>query len=182
MVEEGQRKMPGLHLDQMARFCGALTNVTGQSSFFVNNKLVAVEGDKNTHNNLGNLISQSPGTFIIAGKKAIVSMMDGSAPDQEGIITHVTNLPTPQQGATDFSVYGGSFGGGLGSIGGLLNVGENALLGGNIIGQVSKMVNQGGGQGLVTLSNLQGTTPTAGSTITGQTSGNSFTFSSFNTA
>jgi hypothetical protein len=174
--------MPKVHLDTKDRHCGAITNVTGQSSFFIEGLKAAVEGDLNNHNNLGALVSQSPGTIFIEGKKMIVSMLDGSQPDQIGLITHVTNLPTPKGGASTFSAYGGSFGGGLGSIGGLLNVGENALLGGNVIGVVNKMVNQGGGQGLVVLSNLTGTTPTAGSTITGQTTGNSFTFSSFDTA
>lgn len=176
--------MPGTHLDTHNRFCGAQTIATGQSSFFINGLKAAVEGDLDTHNNLGALVSQSQGTIFVEGKKIITAVTDGAQPDQEGLITHVTNLPTPQQGSTDFFTYGGpgQVGGGLGSIGGLLNVGENALLGGNIIGQVGKMVNQGGGQGLVTLNNLQGMTPTGGSTITGQTSGNTFTFSSFTTA
>ena len=173
--------MPGAHCNTHSRFCGASTVVTNQSTFFINGLKAAVEGDLNTHSNLGALVSQSPGTFFIEGKKMIVAMLDGSQPDQEGIITHVTNLPTPKGKSSNFSAYGGNTGGGLGSIGGLLNVGENALLGGNVIGIVNKMVNQGGGQGLVVLSNLTGTTPTAGSTITGQTSGNSFTFSEFAT-
>lgn len=176
--------MPKAHTDTKERHCGAVTTVTNQSTFFIEGLKASVEGDRNNHNNLGQLVSQSPGTFFIEGKKMIVAMMDGSQPDQIGLITHVTNLPTPKGGASTFSAYGasGSFGGGLGSITGLLNVGENALLGGNVIGVVNKMVNQGGGQGLVVLSSLTGTTPTAGSTITGQTSGNSFTFSSFDTA
>lgn len=176
--------MPGGHRDTDNRFCSAKTVVTNQSTFFVNGLKAAVEGDLDTHNNLGALVSQSTGTFFIEGKKMIVAIMDGAQPDQLGLITHVTDYPTPQQGSTNFFAYGaaGQVGGGLGSIGGLLTVGENALMGGNIIGQVSKMVNQGGGQGLVTLSNLQGTTPTAGSTITGQTSANTFTFSSFYTS
>lgn len=171
--------MPAVQRNNDDRFCGAKTIATNQSTFFINGLKAAVEGDLNTHSNLGALVSQSPGTFFIEGKKMIVAMLDGSQPDQEGIVTHVTNLPTPKTGSPNFSAYGGNTGGGLGSISGLLNVGENALLGGNVIGVVNKMVNQGGGQGLVVLSNLTGTTPTTGSTITGQTSGNSFTFSEF---
>lgn len=186
MAEEGLRRMSGAYLDTFLRFCGATNIVTGQSSFFINGLKASVEGDKDSHNNLGALVSQSPGTIFIEGKKMIAAVIDGAQPDQEGLITHVTDLPTPQQGSTDFFTYGGpgQVGGGLGSIGisGLLSVGENVLLNGNVIGQVSKMVNQGGGQGLVTLKNLQGTTPSGGSTITGQTSGNTFTFSSFTTA
>lgn len=176
--------MPGVHLDQMLRFCGAITQATGQQSFFIEGLKAAVEGDLNNHSNLGALIAQNPGTIFIEGKKMIVAMMDGAAPDQIGLIQHVTDLPTPAQGSSTFSAYGGSFGGGLGSIGlsGLLSIGENALLNGNVIGVVSKMVNQGGGQGLVTLSNLTGSLPTAGSTIVGQTTGRSFTFSAFSTA
>lgn len=174
--------MPGVHLDQMLRFCGAKTFATGQSSFFVNNLKAAVEGDLNDHNNLGALISQSPGNFYIEGKKMIVSMLDGSAPDQIGTIIHSTNLPTPSQGSTNFFAYGGGSqsGGGLGSAGGLMQIGENALLNGNIAGVVNKIVSQTGFK-LLVLSNLQGTLPTAGSTVVGQTTGNSFTFSSFQT-
>ena len=42
--------MPGAHRDRDRRFCGAKTIVTGQSSVLVNNKLWAVEGDRDTNN------------------------------------------------------------------------------------------------------------------------------------
>lgn len=171
----------GAHRETDSRFCNAFTSVTGQSTFFINNLKAAVEGDLDSHNNLGALISQTSGSFNINGKKLIVSMLDGSNPDVEGIVGHVTNLPTPKGGSSDFSAYvtKGLSGGGMGSIGGLLSVGENVMMGGNVIGVVNKMVNQGGGSGLLVLQNLQGSLPTGGSVVTGQSSGNSFTFSEF---
>jgi hypothetical protein len=41
--------MPPVHLDQMLRYCGALTQVTGQSTVFMNGVLAAVEGDIDNH-------------------------------------------------------------------------------------------------------------------------------------
>lgn len=170
----------------MLRFCGAITQATGQSSFFVGGQKAAVEGDLNNHSNLGALIAQNPGTIFIEGKKMIVAMMDGSAPDQFGITPHVTNLPTPQQGSTDFFAYGGagSFGGGLGAPGlsGFPGVGEIMQLGSQVVGQVSKSVNQGGGSGLLTMNNMTPQTQsllTSGSTVVSANTGKTFTFSSF---
>ena len=177
--------MPPVHRNQDDRFCTAKTIVTGQSSVFINNILSAVEGDRNTHNNLGALISASPGNVFIEGKKLIVAMMDQSAPDQIGAVTHVTNFPTPQKGSTNTFAYGGSgsFAGGLGTIvgGNLLN-GEMVSMLGNVIGQVQNFTNLGSGSGLAIIKGLNNgqlnSIPGVGSVITGMTSGNSFNFSS----
>jgi hypothetical protein len=178
--------MPGVFRNLDPRFCGAITQVIGQQKLFINNVLAAVEGDINSHNGLGALISQSPGTIIVQGKKMIVSMMDGSAPDQLGIITHVTNLPTPAQGSQNCFAYGGagSFGGGLGipGLSGFPGIGEIMQLGSQAVGQVSKSVNQGGGSGLLTMNNMTPQTQsllTAGSTVVSANTGKTFTFSSF---
>lgn len=178
--------MPGVHLDQMLRFCGAETIVKQQSTVFMNNLLSAVEGDINTHGMLGQLVSTSPGTVFIEGKKMIVSMMDQAMPDKlSELVQHVTNFPTPQKGSQNVFAYGGPgmMAGGLGSMlsGGLLN-GEMVSMAGNMIGQVQNFTNIGLGQGLAILSGMNGgmlgAIPSVGSTIIGMTSGNSFTFSS----
>lgn len=178
--------MPGAALDQGLRFCGAITQVIGQSSFFIDGKKVAVEGDIDSHNNLGALISQSNGNIFVEGKKMIVSMMDGSAPDQLGIIPHVTDLPTPAQGSSDFFVLGGagSFAGGLGSFGlsGIPGIGEIMQVGTQAVGQVQKVVNQGGGTGLLVMNNMTPQTQsliTTGTTVQSQSTGKTFTFSSY---
>lgn len=136
----------------------------------------------------GALVSASPGTITIEGKKLITALMDQSLPDVIGLIQHVTNFPTPQEGSPTVSAYGGvgTIMGGLGNIlgGNLLN-GELVSMAGNVIGQMQNFTNIGSGQGLAILQGLNGGTlgsiPSIGSTILGQTSGNSFTFSSVQT-
>lgn len=41
--------MPAIHRQDDLRDCGATTIVTGQSTVYVENKLIAVEGDMNSH-------------------------------------------------------------------------------------------------------------------------------------
>ena len=41
--------MSGVHRNTDSRACGATTGVTGQSSVYVNNKKVSVNGDPNSH-------------------------------------------------------------------------------------------------------------------------------------
>lgn len=171
--------MPGIHLDQMLRYCGAITQVTGQSSFFVNGLKAAVEGDRDTHNNGGSLISTSEGSIFIEGKKMIVSMIDRGMPDSIGMIIHPFCPTAPAQGATNFMAYGGKAGGGLGSIlSGNLNIGELVSIGSQVIGTVKNFTNNGNGTGNVVLQNLQAA-PQAGQTLVGQESGHSFTLTSF---
>ena len=180
--------MPPVHRDQDKRFCGADTIALLQQTVFSNMKKVAVVNDIDTHLNLGQLVSTSPGTVFIENKKMIVAMMDQSMPDMIGMLQHITNFPTPATGSPNVFAYGGSgtMAGGLGSMlgGGLLN-GEMLSMGGNMIGQVQNFTNLGSLQGLAVISGLNGgmlgSIPSVGSTIMGMTSGNSFTFSSIQT-
>ena len=52
-----------VHRQDDARVCGATTVVVGQDSVFANGKLIAVNGDPNTHG-AGNLIAGSNHVFI----------------------------------------------------------------------------------------------------------------------
>lgn len=180
--------MPKAHRIGDQRMCGATTTSAGlNTNVFVNGILAAVAGDLNNHNNLGALISSSPGTILINGIPMIASIMDNSAPDQIGLITHVTGLPTPATGSPNVNLYGGSgsFAGGLGSFGvsGLPNVGELLSFSGNIVGQVYRTANQGSNSGMLAMNNITSNTqPTTGSTVTGVTTGRTFTFSSYYTS
>lgn len=176
-----------IHLISMLRMCGAITQSTGQNTTFnVNNLLASVQGDTDNHAGLGALIPQSGSNFFINGKQAIASIVDGSNPDIQGITPHIASLPIPMQGSPNFFIGQGSGGAGLGmmqqlglgNFGGL-NVGEFVSVGGQIIGQVSSFTSLGGGAGIAQLSNMQGAPLTPGTTVTGQTSGRSFTFSNF---
>lgn len=176
-----------IHLIGMLRMCGAITQSTGQNTTFnVNNILASVEGDIDTHSGLGPLLSQSGANFFINNKRAIASIVDGSGADILGLVSHITNLPIPMQGSPNFFIGQGSAGAGLGmmqqlglgSFGGL-SIGELVSVGGQIVGQISNFTSIGGGAAVVQLSNMQGTPITPGTTIVGQTSGYSFTFSNF---
>lgn len=171
--------MPEIHRETDGRHCDAKTVVSGQSSFFVNGLKAAVEGDLDTHNLQGALISQSPGTFFIEGKKAIVANLDKAAPDSLGSIKHPFSPTDPKQGSSNMFVYDGNAGGGLAQIlSGKLNISESMLLDGNIIGQIKNMTGnlQGGkggagSQGQMTLQNMGNYTPKAGDILTGQETG-----------
>ena len=173
-----------IHLIGMLRMCGASTIPTGlNTNFNVNNILASVAGDVNNHSGLGALIPQSGANYFINNKQAIAAMVDGSNPDVLGIIQHVTSLPIPAQGSQNFFIGQGSGGMGLGMLQqlglgsfGSLQIGELVSVGGQIIGQVSSFVNIGGGAAVAQLSNMQGSPITPGTTVTGETSGKSFTF------
>lgn len=184
--------MPKVHRVTDPRLCGAVTVDTGlNTKVLVENLFAAVVGDKDTHNLLGPLLSLSPGTVLVQGIPLIVSLMDQGLPDVEGIIPHVEGLPTPAGGSNKVTAYGGmgTFGGGLGSFQnlgfgnfGIPNVGEIMQLGTQVIGQVSRVANQGGGQGVVVMNNMspsvQGSI-SSGSTITSANTGYNFTFSNY---
>lgn len=172
--------------------CGAVTQGTGlNTKVMVENQLAAVVGDLDTHNMLGALISLSPGKIMVQGIPMIVSLMDQGSPDVVGIIQHVTGLPTPGGGSQKVTAYGGlgTFGGGLGSFQSLLggqfgipNVGEIMQIGTQVIGQVSRVANQGGGQGVVVMNNMSPSIQssiTSGTTITSANTGYNFTFSNY---
>ena len=184
--------MPKVHRVGDPRLCGAVTSGTGlNTKVMVENQLAAVVGDLDTHNMLGALISLSPGKVLVQGIPMIVSLMDQGAPDVLGIIPHVEGLPTPAGGSQKVSAYGalGTLGGGLGNFQALLpsgfaipNVGELMQIGGQVIGQVTRVANQGGGQGVVVMNNMspsiQGSI-SSGTTITSANTGHTFTFSNY---
>lgn len=176
--------MPKAHRVGDQRMCGATTVGAGlNTNVFVNGQLAAVVGDLDSHNMLGALISQSPGTILINGIPMIASIMDQGSPDQIGLITHVTGLPTPGTGSPNVNMYSGSFAGGLGNFGlsGIPAVGELMSFGGNIIGQVYRTANQGSNSGMMALNNMNTNVPqpTYGSTITSANTGKTFTFTSY---
>ncbi len=55
--------MPAIHRNKDKRNCGAETVVSNQTNVFVNNQLVAVDGDPNSHG-AGELIAGSNAVFI----------------------------------------------------------------------------------------------------------------------
>jgi hypothetical protein len=70
--------MPAVHRNGDSRSCGATTIVTGQGTVYVNNKLVSVQGDKNTHINGALLASVNPGTVFAENKEIVVVGSDAS--------------------------------------------------------------------------------------------------------
>ena len=67
---------------------------------------------------------------------------------------------------------------GLGSFG-PLSIGELVSIGGQVMGMVQNFTQLGGGSAIAQLNNLQGAPISPGSTVVGQTSGYSFTFSNY---
>lgn len=64
--------MPAVHRDRDRRACGAVTTVTGQGDVYINNKLVSVYNDPNTHGGGGLNASINTGTIFINYKKMVV--------------------------------------------------------------------------------------------------------------
>ena len=172
--------------------CGAVTVDTGlNTKVLVEGLFAAVVGGLDSHTNLGALISMSPQTILVQGIPLIISLMDQGSPDVIATVQHVTGLPTPAGGSNKVSAYGGlgSFGGGLGNFQSLLagqfaipNVGEIMQIGSQVIGQVSRVANQGGGQGVVVMNNMTPATQSgisSGTTITSANTGHTFTFSNY---
>lgn len=74
--------MPEAHRHDDKRQCDATTIVTGQSTVFVNGKLWAVEGDKNSHGEGGLIPTET--TVKIEGKPVIVNTPDMASGDLQG--------------------------------------------------------------------------------------------------
>lgn len=176
-----------MHRVSDRRACGAVTVAGGASgsNVFVNGKVPAVVGDRDTHTNLGALINIIPhnvniGSGLLTAIPAFISM---ASPDQVGIMTHPGGLPIPIQGSPNVFVGSGAASGGIGMMqkllgGGFggLSIGELVSAAGQIVGTVQNFVSLGGGSGLAQLNNLQGPLLTPGTSITGQTSGYAFTY------
>lgn len=107
--------MPGAHRHGDSRFCGATTIVTGQSTVKVNGILWAVEGDKDTHCNMGDLVPIYGALNVYAeGKLVICAAGDTAAEDIPGCIPpeHPPGETDPSGHSMDVIVYGGAAGGG----------------------------------------------------------------------
>ena len=70
--------MTAVHRNTDLRACGATTVVSGQSTVSVNNKLWAVEGDANSHDN-GKLIAS--GSTVTINNKKVIILGDHASPD-----------------------------------------------------------------------------------------------------
>lgn len=188
-----------MHLETMMRMCGA-TTVPGIGSalkIMVNNIAgPAAEGGMDSHMMLGNLINIIPHNVMLGGSiPAIPTIAAMAAPDMlSPLIPHPTGLPTPAQGSPNVfigmmggmggmgGIAGMLAGGGFGSIiGGNLGIGELVSIGSQVVGMVSGFTASSSvaGSASVQLSNLQGPTINPGSTLTGQTTGNSLQLKPF---
>lgn len=91
---DGDSRKPG---------CGASTTVKNQSSVLVNDKLWAVNGDPNSHNN-GNLIAQYGSLDVfIEEKLVIVAPGDTAGGDDSG---HSPSDTDPDGHSDDVTAYG----------------------------------------------------------------------------
>ena len=68
-----------IHRHGDSRLCGATTTVTGQSTVYANGKLIAVNGDVNSHGG-GALVAGSNNVYA-GGKKVVNHTPDSAAPD-----------------------------------------------------------------------------------------------------
>ena len=181
-----------MHLVSMLRMCGAPS--LNLPIPILNIAIGAMglpptaQGGIDAHNLLGALIAQS-GSNVFLGPQllpAIAAIKDMASPDIMGLIPHVQGLPIPVQGENTVRIGSGSAAAGLGMMQQLglgnfasLNIGELVSVAGQVMGMVQNFTQLGGGAAIAQLSNLQGSPIGPGTTITGQTSGNSFTFSNY---
>lgn len=75
--------MPEVHRDGDSRSCGATTKVIGQSTVYLNGKLVSVEGDTCSHGGGALKASNNTGVWYINGKKVVYNNSSAS-PDLLG--------------------------------------------------------------------------------------------------
>lgn len=71
-----------VHRNGDSRACGASTTVTNQSSVYVNNKLVAVQGDPNSHGGGDLNASVNPGTIFAENIEVV---FNGSTADADAL-------------------------------------------------------------------------------------------------
>ena len=72
--------MAGVHRNTDSRACGASTNVAGQGTVYVNNKLCSVNSDPNSHGG-GNLKAVNPNVFV--NNKLVVILGNSAASDDK---------------------------------------------------------------------------------------------------
>ena len=181
-----------IHLVTMLRMCGAQTlplpiplpNIMISPQML----MPALVGGLDSDNLLGALISQA-GSNIKMGNvqiPPIAALKDMASGDIRGLIPHITGLPIPMQGAMNVFMGQGTAAAGLGfmqqlGLGsfGALSIGELVSVAGQVIGMVQNFTAIGGGAAVAQLSNLQGSPITPGTTVTGLTSGYTFTFANY---
>jgi hypothetical protein len=103
--------MPGVHRDLDARFCKDLTDAKGQTTVFVEGKLVAVEGDQIVGGGAPLKAVYGGGTIFINGKKVIVAVGDKSLPSRDSK-KHAIPPTSPKGHSQTVILYGGGAGGG----------------------------------------------------------------------
>jgi hypothetical protein len=111
-----------------------------------------------------------------------------AAPDVLGLIPHVQGLPIPISGSQNVMIGQGNAMAaigmmqrlGLGNFG-ALNVGELVSIGQQVMGQVMSFTQIGGGAAVAQIGSIPSGAPALGpgATVTGQTSGYSFTFANY---
>jgi len=178
-----------MHLIGMLRMCGALTIPTGlNTNVIVNNILASVVGDVDSHNGLGPILQMLNTRVLIGGIPAVPAIASGAMPDIMGIIPHLQGLPIPIMGSPNVMIGQGNMMAaigmmqqlGLGNFGGL-QIGELVGIGQQIMGQVMSFTQLGGGSAIAQIGNIPSGAPalSSGATVTGQTSGYSFTFANY---
>ncbi len=90
-----------IHRHADSRSCSAATIVTGQSTVKANGRLIAVVGDECSHGN-GDLVSTSPGTVKIEGKKLIVITDTNTETDD---LFHPSPDDDPSSGSDNVKAY-----------------------------------------------------------------------------
>ena len=105
-----------LCLSYALRMCGGITipGLAAGLPIRINNMIPAVEGDRDTHDNLGMLINVLQHNVMIGGIPAIPSIVSMAAPDILGLIPHVQGLPIPIMGSPNVMIGMGSGLAGLG--------------------------------------------------------------------
>ncbi len=168
--------------------CGAATIPGGSAGMnvLINNILPALVGDVDNHNGLGAIQQMLDTKVLIGGIPAVPAIASLAQTDVMGLIPHITGLPIPIQGSPNVKIGQGNMAAaigmmqnlGLGNFG-ALNIGELVSIGQQVVGEVMNFTQLGGGSAIAQIGNLQGPPMGPGVTVTGQTSGYSFTFSNY---
>lgn len=87
--------MPEIHRDGDQRSCGATTRVIGQSTVYLNGKLVSVEGDICSHGGGALKADNNTSKWYINGKKVVYNQ-SGASPD---LLGHIN--PKAASGSSD---------------------------------------------------------------------------------